>query len=274
MERADCHCHTIFSDGALTPLELIDLAKEKELSGLSITDHDSIGAYESALPYAKQLGIELISGIEISAEHQKYSIHVLGYSFDLKNDAIPAFCQKLQQGRTERNLEILNRLSRLNMPMTLEEIQERFPHGTLGRPHIAKMMVEKKYVKSVKQAFDRYIGNQSRCYVGGFQVAVEEAIELIHRANGFAILAHPHVIKPRRILPELYAMPFDGIEGYYAQLSLGQVQPWLDIARKKSWLVTGGSDFHGGEKAYPSLGRSWTPPENFAVLRERFRQHS
>lgn len=271
--RADCHCHTTFSDGSLSVLALLDLAKEKQLSGLSITDHDTIAAYETAIPYAKNLGIHLVSGIEISAEHRKTSIHVLGYAFDLQHSELITFCQRLQQDRINRNQKILERLEALKMPITIEEIREKYPEGTIGRPHIAKLMVAKGFTKSMKQAFDRYLGDKGRCYASGFNVDVETAIHLIHRAGGFAVLAHPHYIRPTRIIPELLAMPFDGIEAHYGHLSLKQEQPWIDIARKKGWIITGGSDFHGEKKAFHPLGCSWTPFENFEIFSQCFAQH-
>jgi len=268
--RADCHCHTTFSDGSLSVTALLDLAKERGLYGLSITDHDTIEAYETALDYAKRLEIKLISGIEISTEHRRTPIHVLGYAFDLKNQDLQDFCKRLQQDRANRNQEILARLTKMKMPITLEEIKTIFPLSTIGRPHIAHLMVTKGYVKTLKQAFDRFLGDKKRAYVAGFQVAVEVAIELIQRAGGIAVLAHPSYIQPARILPELLAMPFDGIEAYYGQLTLKQVAPWLEIAKKKNWLVTGGSDFHGQKKAYQSLGCAFTPEENFKLLEKRF----
>lgn len=271
--RADCHCHTTCSDGEFSPLALLDLALEKNLTGLSITDHDTIDAYESALPYAQKLGIDLISGIEISAEYQKASIHVLGFAFDLHYAPLHDFCSTLREKRQQRNLAICEKLRHYQAPITLEEVAQRFPDRAIGRPHIAKVMVEKKIVKDMKTAFKRYLGEKCRAHVPGFQIAVQEAITLIQAAGGFAVLAHPHCV-PARLLPDLYEMPFDGIEAYYNRLNLSQVQPWLEVARKKSWLVTGGSDFHGPQKSAVSLGCSFTPPENFALLHKRFLEHS
>lgn len=274
LKRADCHCHTTFSDGSLSVQALLDHAKEKQLDGLSITDHDTIDAYKSALPYAKQLGIPLVSGIEISAEHGKSSIHVLGYAFDLQNQDLQTFCQRLQQDRQDRNHQILERLTKLKMPIHFDELTTHFGQGSLGRPHIAKLMVMKGYAKSIKQAFAKYLGDKGRCYVSGYQVSVEMAIELIHHAKGFAVLAHPYTIRPLRIIPELLAMPFDGVEAYYGHLSCKQEQPWVDIAKKKNWIVTGGSDFHGTKKAYHTLGCSWTPDDTFQLFIKRFAEHN
>lgn len=262
LSKADCHCHTVFSDGTLTPIALLDLAKEKQLTGLSITDHDTVDAYPIALPYAKELGITLVPGIEISATYQNTSIHVLGYAFDLSNSALRIFCEKLQEQRETRNHKILAKLAHINLPVTMDEIQERFPGGTIGRPHIAKLMVEKGYVKTMQKAFQRFLGEKQRCYVGGMTITVPEAIGVIHDAGGFAVLAHPHGLRPK-MLEALCEMPFDGLEVYYGHLSLKQEQPILSIAVRKNWLITGGSDFHGEKKSFHGLGCSFTPADTF-----------
>ncbi|MBI2792572.1 MAG: PHP domain-containing protein [Gammaproteobacteria bacterium] len=272
-KRADCHCHTTFSDGSFDVVALLDLAKEKQLSGLSITDHDTIDSYPIAIPYARTLDIELISGIEISTELKSTSIHVLGYAFDLQNNELISFCQRLQQEREQRNQKILEKLTKCKMPITMEELRERFGNVSIGRPHIAKLMVTKGYAKSMKQAFSRYLGDKCRCYVSGYQVEVEAAIELIHRASGYAVLAHPNTIRPTRLIDDLMNMPFDGIEVYYGHLSLKQEQPWIDIAMKKDWMMTGGSDFHGEKKSFHPLGCSWTPEDTFSIFSKRFAEH-
>lgn len=270
--KADCHCHTVFSDGTLSPEALLLLAKEKQLTGLSITDHDTTDAYPIALPLAKQLGITLVPGIEISAHYQNTSIHVLGYAFDLSNLALQRFCQQLQSERTIRNNKILAKLANIDLPITMDEITERFPLGTVGRPHIAKLMVEKGYVKNMQKAFERFLGEKKRCYVGDLTVTVPEAIDVIHQAGGFAVLAHPHGLRAK-VLNALCEMPFDGIEVYYGQLSLKQESPILSIAVRKNWLVTGGSDFHGDKKSYQGLGCSFTPQETFEQFVLRSQSH-
>lgn len=272
LNKADCHCHTVFSDGTLSPEALLLLAKEKELTGLSITDHDTIDAYPIALSLAKQLGITLVPGIEISAHYQNTSIHVLGYAFDLSNPALTRFCQKLQADRTERNHKILAKLAKIDLPVSMAEITERFPLGTIGRPHIANLMVEKGYVKTMQKAFERFLGEKKRCYVGDLTVTVPQAIDVIHEAGGFAVLAHPHGFRAK-VLNALCDMPFDGIEVYYGQLSLKQEHPILSIALRKNWLITGGSDFHGEKKSYHGLGCSFTPHETFEQFVNRTESH-
>jgi len=271
--RADCHCHTLHSDGALSVAALLNLAKEAQLSGLSITDHDTLAAYPEALPLAETLGIQLVSGIEISAQHQNTTIHVLGYAFDLNNKVLNTFCAAQKKDRHARNQKILDKLAAIKMPIAMEELTSRFPIGTPGRPHIAHLMVEKGYVKDPKDAFLRYLGEKKRCFVQGFEVTVEDAIDIIHQAGGFAVLAHPHYVMPKRIVPSLVALPFDGLEVFYGTLTADQERPWFNLAQEKGWLMTGGSDFHGGKKKYQKLGCSYSPPETFATFVERFSQY-
>ncbi len=258
----DLHCHSTFSDGTFTPEELIDRAKEIGLSGLSITDHDTIGAYPFAVPYAAKRGIRLISGIEFSASHQGVSVHVLGYAFSLNSEEIQALCFKHKKRRSDRNLAIIEKLKKCNMPVDLESTETH----TIGRPHIAQAMMKNGYVSSVEEAFKKYIGENRPCYVPGSPIDVAETLEVIHQAKGVAIIAHPHLITQNSIVKALLKMPFDGIEVRYARFSKEQNQKWAQIAQDKGWIATGGSDFHGSVKPDIHLGCSFVDQETFQPL--------
>jgi len=262
MFRADLHCHTVFSDGTLTPQQLLHLAKEVGLSGISITDHDTIEAYSQAPAIAKKLGILLGSGVEFSCIFQKMSVHILAYDFDLNSPAITNLCAQHQQRRTCRNKAILERLSRLGMSISEEEL---FSIGekTVGRPHIAKLMVEKGYVDSIKEAFNRYIGDGKPCYEPGEGISVQQTLDVIHQGKGKAFIAHPHLLDHSRKIKELLKYPFDGIECHYAKFPPEQERRWIQIAKERGWLVSGGSDFHGSVKEYIQLGCSWVDEETF-----------
>lgn len=266
--RADLHCHTTCSDGSVTPEKIIELALERELQGLSITDHDSINAYATAIPAAQKLGISLITGVEFSSMHKDSTVHILGYSFSPTNPIILHLCERHQTRRLERNRAILERLAAHGMPLSEEEINAC--EGTVGRPHIAAAMVKKGYVETVTNAFHLYIGEGKPCYVRGASFPVEEAISSIHQANGFAIIAHPHLIKEPHLVQALLTMDFDGLEGYYAKLPAAQNDRWVKIANKKNWIISGGSDFHGDIKPSIPLGCSWVGDETFRVLKTRF----
>ena len=264
MFRADLHCHSTCSDGALTPVQLVQHAKQIGLSGLSITDHDTIAAYETAPAEAQKCGILLGTGIELSCSFKQESIHILGYNFSLTSPAMRAFCEKHAERRDKRNEKILAKLRKLNMPMTLEEIRRANPLSkTLGRPHIAKCMQDKGYVKSIKEAFSSYIGDGKCCYDAEDAFSVEETISIIHGAGGKAFLAHPHLLEGAKLVRELLELPFDGIECRYAKFLPAEENRWVRLAQSKNLLVSGGSDFHGPEKIYSPLGSSWVDEPTF-----------
>ena len=262
MFRADLHCHTIFSDGTMTPEQLLYLAKDVGLSGISITDHDTIEAYSQAPAIAKKLGILLGSGVEFSCIFQKMSVHILAYDFDLNSQAITNLCSQHQLRRTCRNKAILEHLSRLGMSISEEELLS-IGEKTVGRPHIAKLMVEKGYVDSIKEAFNRYIGDGKPCYEPGEGIAVQQTLDVIHQGKGKAFIAHPHLLDHSRKIKELLKYPFDGIECHYAKFPPEQERRWIQMAKERGWLISGGSDFHGSVKEYIQLGCSWVDEETF-----------
>ncbi|MFQ5729731.1 MAG: PHP domain-containing protein [Waddliaceae bacterium] len=264
--RADLHCHSTCSDGTLSPTELIDLAKEAGLSGLSITDHDTICAYDTALSYAKKAQIEMIPGIEFSASHKGVSVHILGYAFSLESQTFKEFCQRHHERRVKRYRKILKLLTAQGMPISEEELLKISPEGSLGRPHIAQAMCEKGYTNSVREGFLRFLKEGQPCYVKGEAFSAEETLYIIHTAGGLAIIAHPHLIKPSSAAKELLELNFDGLEAYYARFSHDNNQQWIDVAEKKGWLITGGSDFHGEAKSHIHPGCSWTNETTFRML--------
>ncbi len=267
--RADLHCHSTCSDGTCPPEELIDLAIANGLSGLSITDHDTVEAYATAIPYAKKKNFPLLSGIEFSCEHRGVSVHILGYAFSLRNEKLLAFCQKHKNRRETRYQQILQKLQEHEMPIDTAT----FGKGSIGRPHIAMAMVEKGYVDSVQDAFRKFLGENKPCYVPGQTFSVEESIEIIHQAKGFAMIAHPHLIQESYIITDLLLMPFDGLEAYYARFAPHQERRWVQIGQHREWIITGGSDFHGTIKTHNPLGCSWVDETTFNPLYRHFLQH-
>lgn len=275
--RADLHCHTTCSDGTATPKEVVELACQLGLKGLSITDHDTVEAYQEALPLAKEKGLLLVSGAEFSASHQQQSVHLLAYSFSLHSPHIESLCQRHKQRRLRRNAQILERLASQGMPLTSEDFPsslfEKQPDRPLGRPHIALAMLNKGYVHSIQQAFHDYIGEGKPCYVAGEMISVEETLQIIHQAQGLAVIAHPHLIENTSLLRDLLEMNFDGIEGYYGRFTPVQQERWVKIGLHRGWLITGGSDFHGNIKPNLPLGSSWVNEETFQTLYQHFQRH-
>lgn len=268
MFRADLHCHTNKSDGSLTPSQLLKMAKEVGLSGISITDHDTIDAYEEAIPLAKELELQLGSGVEFSCSLNGVSVHVLAYDFDLTSSAIVSLCERHRIRRTTRLKGILERLNRYNIWITEEELQQ-FSTKSIGRPHIAQLMVSKGYAVSIKDAFQRFLGDGKPCYDPGEMVSVSETLSIIHHASGKAFVAHPHLIKHTILVKELMKLPFDGIECFYAKFPKGIESRWVNMAKERGLLMSGGSDFHGDTKDYIPLGCSWVDEPTFHQIFQR-----
>lgn len=275
--RADLHCHTTCSDGTTTPQEIVKMACNLGLQGLSITDHDTIEAYREALPAAQAINLSLISGVEFSAMHRQTNVHILAYSFSLSSPIIRDFCQRHYQRRELRNRLILERLAAHGMPLSQEDFPDNLfsvqSHHPIGRPHIALAMVKKGYVSSIQQAFQKYIGEGKPCYVSGEAFSVEETLDLIHKAQGLAIIAHPHLIENVGVLRDLLSMNFDGIEGYYGRFPRHVQERWIKIGTHKGWIITGGSDFHGDIKPNLPLGSSWVNEETFNILQQHFKRN-
>ena len=265
--RADLHCHSNHSDGTDSPFELLQKAREAQLQGLSITDHDTIDAYTpDFFAEAKRLGIQLLNGVEISSELEGSSVHILAYGFDLKCEKFSQFLREIRKKRGQRNRAILEKLKQHQMPITEEELFDFAKFKTIGRPHIAALMVQKGYVADFKEAFDRYLKEGALCYASGIRFHPKEVIEEIHKAAGKAILAHPHFIKKGAFLRKLLQLPFDGIECYYSRLDQALEIPWLKLAKERNWIATGGSDYHGSFKPMTPLGCSWVSEHIFKAL--------
>ncbi|MDJ0651477.1 MAG: PHP domain-containing protein [Simkaniaceae bacterium] len=265
MYKADLHCHSTCSDGTLTPVELLEHAKEKALSAISITDHDTLDAYsEDIFQKSTKLGVKLYVGVEFSTQHKNFSVHLLGYGVK-KTPEILEFCQKHQERRLHRNREILEKLKRLSMIVDAEELG--CPNNrTVGRPHIAELLLKKHYISSIQEAFDRYIGEGKPCFVSGENFTPQETIAIIRSAGGKAFIAHPHLIKKREMVEDLLSMDFDGIECYYSLFGKAHEEKWLNVAKEKGWLVSGGSDFHGSIKPQIQLGASWVNKKRIEAI--------
>lgn len=249
----------------MAPGDMQEAAVKAGLGALSITDHDTLKAYDLI---SKKEGLGMIPGIELSVIFEKTSIHLLGYSFALQNEALRALCKEQVIRREKRNYEILQRLADLGCYIDPRELYftPSDQIGSIGRPHIAKIMISKGFVHTMREAFERYIGEDGPAYVGGARCSAEEAIDVIHEAGGFIVIAHPHYIKDKNILRRLLKCPFDGIEVYYAHFTNEQIPYWLNIAKEHKLFATGGSDFHGDVKPHHYLGSSCAPPETVDLL--------
>ncbi|MDN3506545.1 MAG: PHP domain-containing protein [Simkaniaceae bacterium] len=256
--RADLHCHSTCSDGTMSPIELIALAKEVGLSGISITDHDTISAYAEAIPAAKEAGLALGPGVEFSSVDEGLSVHVLAYDFDLESPELLALCQRHVKRREDRNRRIIEKLKARGLPIEEE--------GIKGRPHIALALIKKGYASSVQDAFNRLIGDGKPCFDPGAPISTDETISVIHKAGGKAFIAHPHLLRNPKLGEKLLEKPFDGIECYYSKCPPNQEQRWVKVAQEKRLLMSGGSDFHGAIKPGIPLGCSWVDETTFMEI--------
>jgi 3',5'-nucleoside bisphosphate phosphatase len=270
--RADLHCHSNFSDGTCSPIEILELAQELGLKGISITDHDTIAAYdEMFFDKAKELGIDVLQGVEISTEYEDELVHILAYNVSSYDTVLLKFLESVRERKYYRNKSILKKLSHKGFLITEDDldnfvVENNIGITTIGRPHIASVMVDKGYVATIQTAFDKYLKEGASCYARNYKFDSRDVIEKIHEVGGIAIIAHPHIIKRRKVVKDLLQLPFDGLEGYYNRLSHHEEKKWIDIAEKKEWVVTGGSDFHGKIKPHVSLGCSWVTKEVFIKL--------
>jgi predicted metal-dependent phosphoesterase TrpH len=267
--RADLHMHSTASDGTNSPKELIDIAKKIGLQGISITDHDTAAAYtDDLISYAREEGIILLPGVEFSSRFEDISVHILGYNIDPLSESILDLSLRHVERRMHRNLAILEKLEEKGMTIDMSELMNSGKE-VIGRPHIAKIMVEKGYVPSIQKAFDLYIGDDKCCFVLGKPFSVAETIDTIHASGGKAFFAHPHLCKKKKQVRKILEKhAFNGVEVYYAKLPPTQEKEWLEMTKELGLLISGGSDFHGDIKPLNSMGSSWVDLETFKRICE------
>lgn len=268
----DLHTHSTFSDGTKTPTELVTIATEKGLAGLALTDHDSLAGFPELSSAAGKAGIEVITGVEMSCEHNGRDLHVLGYGVDDKDDGLQGMLIKFREARENRGLGIVEKLREIGLDITKEEVLAQAAGGALGRPHIAKVLLEKKYVSHFGEAFDKYIGESCPAYVEKYKMNPTEAVAHIHDAGGLAFVAHPGYYIGERVdedaFNELLDRGFDGIEVHHPHHGRETVERLLAIANARDLLISGGSDYHG-IAGRDNLGVSMVPYELLERLKSR-----
>ena len=246
--KADLHTHTICSDGALSPYELVKKAKAQGLSIISISDHDSVAAIPDALEFGKEFGVEVIYGVELSANFEDKEVHILGYFVDYKSQRLLDYLTFFRHERIKRAERIVAKLNSLQVPLRIESVMEHAGTGSVGRPHIAAAMVDEGHTKSYQESFDRYIGNGGPAYERKFQFSPAEAVQLIASSGGLSFLAHPGRYTTDGMLQHLIKAGIDGIEVIHPSHSPEHVAHYRGVASEYYLLESGGSDFHGGKK--------------------------
>jgi predicted metal-dependent phosphoesterase TrpH len=272
----DLHAHTTASDGTYTPAELVREAAHRGVRVLAITDHDSTEAVEPARAAARQHPpLEIVPGIEINTEVGAGEVHVLGYFLDHAAPWLRALLAELREDRARRVHVITERLAALGCPVDPAEVLALVKEGSAGRPHVAQVMVRKGYVRSVKEAFDRYLRAGGPAYVSHRKLPPREACDVIHRAGGLAVLAHPG-FQPdasEALVRELAAeRRLDGVECYYAEHDAALTARFVALCRELDLATTGGSDFHGPAVRAATLGQPPVPWQAWEALQRRHRE--
>ena len=252
----DLHAHSTFSDGSLTPEQLVNLASEAGLTALALTDHDSTGGLDRFMAACEVAAAEGrpaplgIPGVEISADVAKGTMHILAYFFDVTNVALQDALARIRGGREARNHEILRKLNEQGLKLPWEEVQEYAGEEVIGRPHFARAMVDRGHVRSVKEAFDLYLAKGKPAYADRFRMSPADSIAVIRQAGGVPVLAHPFTLQLdaselRAEMGRLKESGLEGVEVYYSEHSHDLTAAYRELAEALDLAVTGGSDFHG-----------------------------
>jgi predicted metal-dependent phosphoesterase TrpH len=253
MGYVDLHLHTTASDGVRSPSNLVNHAKEKGLRAIAITDHDTIEGLEEAMAEGRRINFEVIPGIEISAEYSPGSMHLLGYFLDIHHPLLNERLAYLQKARAERNPKIVEELNRLGIKVTYEDVIKASGGGQVGRPHFAQVLLERGYVRSIQEAFERFLKKGAPAYHDKFRFKAEEAIHFIQEANGVTVIGHPNTLGASgtseldALLSQLVKEGLKGIEVYYPEHSPAEVATYKFLAEKYGLVMTGGTDYHGIE---------------------------
>ncbi len=276
--RVDLHLHTTASDGRLTPSDTVALALERELRVIAITDHDSTEGVAAALGAAAGTGLEVIPGVEMNTDTAQGEAHVLGYLVDHEDTSLQDRLADRRRARLERGLGIVRKLEAIGMSVSWDRVQEiagAAEGGAVGRPHVARAMVEKGYVASTQEAFEKYIGRDGPAYVEYEKLTPEQAVGIIRAAGGLAVLAHPStIVGLDAFLAPLIAAGLAGLECYYGQYPEETVLGLVAIADRLGLTATGGSDYHGSEQVTynATLGGTRVPESVVLRLKERHAQ--
>jgi predicted metal-dependent phosphoesterase TrpH len=251
----DLHTHTNASDGTLTPEQLVEKAVNCGVRLLSITDHDSISGIKPAMEAVKNYVIDLIPGVELSADYEHDELHILGYFIDPENEEFSQTLEALRKERDERIDRILEKLETFGVNPGRKKVEEYAKGDSIGRPHIARAMQELGLIGNIHEAFVKYLRKGSPCYVSRKKLSPAETVQLIARTGGIPVAAHPGLMKNfTGVFEELMEAGLRGIEVFYPEHSFGQTDYYLKLARQNNLIATAGSDYHG-----PVPGKSSSP---------------
>lgn len=250
----DLHIHTTASDGILSPDNIFKIAIDKDLKGISVTDHDTVDALSECDLIASNMGMDFIPGIEISTDYKNYEIHILGYFIDYNDKKLLSFLDWLQQTREDRNRKMIELLIKLGYNVSYEEILKNISvhNKSVGRPHIARLLIEKGYFRSINEVFSQLLGNDKPAYVNRLKISIEDAVSIITNSKGIPIIAHPLIndkFNENNDFEDFIKLCIEfgikGIEVFHTKHNEGQEQYLFELAKKYKLAITGGSDCHG-----------------------------
>jgi hypothetical protein len=260
MKLIDLHTHSTASDGSYRPAEVVRLAREGGLAAVALTDHDTVDGLPEAVTAGEEFGVEVIPGVEISAQFPGGTMHILGLFVDYLNGRLDERLAVLKQARIDRNPRIIAKLNALGIPITMARVNQISGGGQVGRPHIARALMEAGYVQDLQGAFDKYLGWHKPAYVSKFRFPPDQALAMIREAQGIPVLAHPFTLglgsayALRNLVIELKGLGLAGLEVYYSEHTPEQEGLYLKLARELDLQISGGSDFHGLNKPEITLG--------------------
>ena len=269
MRFADLHLHSQFSDGTYGPEELAAHARNCGLAAIALTDHDSVEGCPGTAQACATAGVEFIAGTELTAEQDGNELHLLGYFIDTHNPGLLTRIARCQGVRQDRIREMVARLNRLKVPLAAEAVFALANCRAPGRPHVARALVQAGLCANLDEAFERFLRKNRPAWVPKLKMSADEAIDLIHQAEGVAVLAHPGLNRTDQVIPSVVEAGLDGIECFHTKHSTATSEHYLELADHFHLLVTGGSDCHGMNKGKPLIGTVKVPYQHVEMLRAR-----
>ncbi|MBI1869727.1 MAG: PHP domain-containing protein [Chlamydiae bacterium] len=264
----DLHLHTLASDGTSTATEVVERARHFRIDAIAMTDHDSVESIDEARWMGEKLGIEIISGIELSAYHGESELHILGYFFDDKDlefcKALKKFCEE----REKRIHQIVEKLTKAGVRITLEDVTKLSGEGAPGRLHVARALVEKRIVTDTREAFRRFLSYGKPAYVEKEKISTQEAIQMLKVIGGVPVLAHPGLLHRDDLIPQLVREGLMGLEVYHTEHSQNAIEHYKELTQVHRLVMTGGSDCHGEAKGKFLIGKNRIPYHLLEPLRK------
>ncbi len=269
--RIDLHMHSTFSDGVYTPTELVEMAAAGNVSVISLTDHDCVDGVGEAVAAGLEKSVTVVAGVELSCEFKGRDLHILGYGVDPSDSAFQKMLVMFREARHKRGIKIIEKLNALGMSVEPAEVLAKCGKGgALGRPHIAAVLLERGFVSTNAEAFDKYIADGGPAYIAKYKMTPREAIDHIHAAGGLAFVAHPGIfLEDTDELMEILSEGFDGVEVYHPTHSRSRSVELKAIAEKMGLLMSGGSDFHGFKGRDIVVGHLDIPDEVWEKMEKR-----